>query len=230
MRLALICLLIFLAPSWADELQGKVVGISGGDAITVLSEDGMQHRIKLLGIAAPELSDALGKRSFQRLSDVLYGSAVSVDVRGKDGFQRLLGKVALNGRDVALKQIEAGLGSHVVSELQTEGERRAYAESQDVAQREKVGIWRAKVFTQPVRSMEEAPLNCREIRNTLQCDDGAVFTSIGSRVYGNDGEVYRRRGGTVYGPDGSTYRQMNGTTYGSDGSICRQRGTRVTCY
>ena len=220
-----------LAPAHAEVLEGMVIGISGGDAITVAEQNGTQHRVKLLGISAPELSEPAGKHSYQRLSDLLYNVPVSVEVRGRDNFHRILGKVALNGRDVALRQIEAGLAVHAVSALQSDEERSAYASTEDKARSAKLGVWRDESplhggRTPPAR----ATVHCKEIRNTLQCDDGSVFTQIGSRVYGDDGSIYRQRGNTVYGSDGSSYRQKNGVTYGADGSICRQRGRLVTCY
>jgi endonuclease YncB( thermonuclease family) len=230
-RLSLLLFAFVLGQAHAEELRGKVVGISGGDAITIATEDGKQHRVKLLGIAAPELSDEVGKRSYQRLSDLLYKNTISLDVRGRDSFRRALGKAELNGRDIALSQLEAGLAAHLPSELQTSDERKSYADAQDRARAEKLGVWREDFLLPPVEARPaNVPVHCKEIRNTLQCDDGSTFTQIGSRVYGDDGSVYRKRGNTVYGPDGGTYRQMNGSTYGWDGSICRQRGTLVNCY
>jgi endonuclease YncB( thermonuclease family) len=233
MRWNLLWLLMMLASAQAEVLQGKVVGISGGDAITVADQEGKEHRVMLLGIEAPPLDDPLGSRSYQRLSDLLYKIPVSVDIRGRDNFQRLLGKVVVNGRDINLLQIESGLAVHVVSELQSAEERAAYAKAQNKARAARIGLWQDQ---SPVPELAEpqlaeiAPVYCKEIRNTLQCDDGAVFTQIGTRVYGNNGLVYRKRGDTVFGSDGSSYRQRAGVTYGSDGSICRQRGRLVTCY
>lgn len=231
MRTSLLLLLFLLAPAQAEILKGDVAGISSGDAITIVDETGIQHRVKLVGIDAPQLSEPLGKRSYQSLSDLLDKLPISVEVRGRDNFKRIFGKVMLNGRDVALRQIEAGLALHAASDLQSDEERRRYARTQETARTAKVGVWREQSSLEPAQSAEEnAPLHCKEIRNTLQCGDGSVFTHIGSRVYGDDGSVYRKRGDTVYGSDGSSYRQKNGVTYGSDGSVCRQRGRLVTCY
>lgn len=220
----------------AEIIEGKVVGISGGDAITIEDARGKQHRVKMLGITAAELGTPLGNRSYQRLSDLLYGILVKVEFAGKDNFQRLLGKVLINRRDINLKQIESGLALHEPSESQSPEDRRDYAQAEEKARIAKLGLWRDQsiVHTQPPLTpsfdYSGATLHCKEIRNTLRCDDGSVFTQKGARVYGNDGSVYRKRGNTVFGSDGSTYRQRGPVTYGSDGSICRQRGTLVTCY
>lgn len=230
MRWFLLGLLLLVLSAQAEVLQGTVAGISGGDAITIADGDGKQHRVMLLGIEAPDLGHPDGARSYQRLSDLLYNVPVSVDVRGRDSFGRLLGKVLVNQRDVALRQIETGLAMHVPSELQDGDERSAYARMQDQAKAAKLGLWRDQSLVEAQGPSGDEELYCKEIRNTLQCDDGTVFTQTGTRVYGSDGSVYRKRGDTVFGSDGATYRQQGRVTYGSDGSICRRRGRLVTCY
>ncbi|MGH8728247.1 MAG: thermonuclease family protein [Burkholderiales bacterium] len=231
MRWNFLWLVVVLSSAQAEEMHGTVVGISGGDAITVADDHGKEHRVILLGIEAPALSTPLGSRSYQRLADLLYNVPVSVDVRGRDNFQRLLGKVTLNGRDVALHQIESGVAVHAISELQTAEEREAYTRAQTKAQAAKLGLWgeQPTILAEP-ELRENVPFQCKEIRNTLRCDDGTVFTQIGTRVYGSDGSVYRKRGDTVFSSNGSTFRQRGNVTYGSDGSICRQRGRVVNCY
>ena len=41
-------------PIWAVTLQGKVIGVSDGDTITVLDENRVAHKVRLAGIDAPE--------------------------------------------------------------------------------------------------------------------------------------------------------------------------------
>ncbi len=48
-------------------LTGKVVGIADGDTVTVLGELNSQHKIRFLGIDAPEKAQALSFL-FKRLS------------------------------------------------------------------------------------------------------------------------------------------------------------------
>ncbi len=49
-------------------VEGRVVGVSDGDTITVLDGDKRQHKIRLSGIDAPEKGQAFGERSKQSLS------------------------------------------------------------------------------------------------------------------------------------------------------------------
>ena len=45
----------------AGELSGKVVGISDGDTITVLTPDHRQIKVRLYGIDCPEKGQAFGQ-------------------------------------------------------------------------------------------------------------------------------------------------------------------------
>ena len=49
-------------------VEGRVVGISDGDTITVLDSEKKQHEIRFAGIDAPEKGQAFGERSKQSLS------------------------------------------------------------------------------------------------------------------------------------------------------------------
>lgn len=47
--------------SHAEILVGKVVGVSDGDTITVLDATKTEHKVRLMGIDAPEKSQDFGK-------------------------------------------------------------------------------------------------------------------------------------------------------------------------
>jgi hypothetical protein len=55
-----------LAVEWI--IEGRVVGVSDGDTITVLDDSNTQHKIRFTGIDAPEKGQAFGERSKQGLS------------------------------------------------------------------------------------------------------------------------------------------------------------------
>lgn len=64
---------------------GKVVGIADCDTITVLRDGHDQVKIRLYGIDAPESGQSFGKTSKQKLSSMVYGKSVQVEVM--DTFQ-----------------------------------------------------------------------------------------------------------------------------------------------
>lgn len=62
----------------ANTVTGEVVGVSDGDTITVLDATKTQHKIRFLGIDAPEKSQAFGQVAKKNLSDMIFGKSVVV--------------------------------------------------------------------------------------------------------------------------------------------------------
>ena len=77
-----------LAGPWchADILEGRVVGVSDGDTITLLDAKEQTHKIRLSGIDAPEKDQAFGQNSKQHLSDAVFGKDIQVDHHKKDRY------------------------------------------------------------------------------------------------------------------------------------------------
>jgi len=98
--------------SHADTLTGRAVRVIDGDTIVVLDNSNSQHKIRLTGIDAPERGQAYGTKSKEHLSDSVAGEFVVVEYDKYDRYGRVLGKVLLDGEDVNLEQIEAGLAWH----------------------------------------------------------------------------------------------------------------------
>ena len=96
----------------AEVLSGRVAKIADGDTLTVLDKSNRQHKIRLVGIDAPERGQPFGTVSRQNLADLVFGKTVAVEWHKQDRYQRVLGKVLLDGQDVNLKQIKAGLAWH----------------------------------------------------------------------------------------------------------------------
>ena len=58
------------AQGYRQKLESvRVVGVSDGDTITVLTADKKQIRVRLVGIDAPESRQAYGERAKQKLSE-----------------------------------------------------------------------------------------------------------------------------------------------------------------
>ena len=96
----------------ADQLQGKVIKVTDGDTVNVLTSYNQTHKIRLSGIDAPEKSQAFGNKSKIALADEIYGKTVTVEFNKHDKYQRIVGKVIFNGKDVNLNQIKRGLAWH----------------------------------------------------------------------------------------------------------------------
>lgn len=128
---------------FADQLQGKVIKVTDGDTVNVLTSDYQTHKIRLSGIDAPEKKQAFGNKSKQALADDIDGKVVTVDYNKRDRYQRIIGKIMLNGKDINIRQVQRGLAWHYKKyEKEQEVEDRAiYADAEYLAQRDKVGLW-----------------------------------------------------------------------------------------
>ncbi len=129
--------------SFADQLQGKVIKVTDGDTVNVLTSDNETHRIRLSGIDAPEKKQAFGNKSKQALADDIDGKIVTVEFNKLDKYQRVVGKIMFNGQDVNLHQIQRGLAWHYkkYEKEQDVEDRSIYANAEFVAQRNKLGLW-----------------------------------------------------------------------------------------
>ena len=64
---ALFTLVLLSSYLLSYELIGKVVKVSDGDTVTILTEDRTQHKIRLNDIDAPEKKQAFGNKSKDNL-------------------------------------------------------------------------------------------------------------------------------------------------------------------
>lgn len=148
---ALLLCSIWAGTLYGETLQGKVIGISDGDTITVLDGSKTQHKIRLAGIDAPEKSQAFGERSKQHLSELVFGKIVTVDWNKTDKYGRTVGKVIVNGQDANLSQMQAGLAWHYkqYEKEQLPSDRSVYAQAEIDARVRKVGLWGDAAPTPP---------------------------------------------------------------------------------
>jgi endonuclease YncB( thermonuclease family) len=224
-------------------LQAKVVAYASATAFAVLDPDRRLKRIKLTGVDAPEKKQRFAQQA-QRLSSDYLGAdtvLIAVDAVGPD--ERVHGRVTIEGRDLGLTLLEAGLAwcDPADSERLPAALRSAYSHACDQARTQRRGLWqdahplppweyrRIPQFDPPPGRAQEK--HCREIGyQSLQCDDGTRYRGVGSQVIGSDGSVYSRRGNTVTGSDGRRFEIQGSRSYGTDGSVCRTRGRLVDCY
>lgn len=111
MRFFLAALLLLSGLSHAGPYEGRVVGVSDGDSITVLDSAKRQHKGRLAGIDAPELKQAFGQASKRSLSALVFGKTVVVETEKRDRYDRQIGKVLVEGRESIwhkLKRVSPG--------------------------------------------------------------------------------------------------------------------------
>ena len=56
-----LCLALIGVPARADWVMGRVVAITDGDTLTILTIDPVQHRVRLAGIDTPQKRQPFGE-------------------------------------------------------------------------------------------------------------------------------------------------------------------------
>ncbi|WP_255569553.1 thermonuclease family protein [Neoroseomonas alba] len=92
----------------AREIQGRVVGISDGDTVTVLTEQRRQVRVRLAEIDAPERRQPFGDRARQMLSGLAFERRVRVVVTGTDRNGRAIGRMFVGTVDANAEMVRRG--------------------------------------------------------------------------------------------------------------------------
>jgi endonuclease YncB( thermonuclease family) len=105
---ALVLLLTLSSPALAEELRGRVVGITDGDTLTLLTPERREVKIRLAEIDTPESRQPFGTRARQALSDLTFRRDVRVDVQDTDRYGRSVGRVYADGVDVNAEMVRRG--------------------------------------------------------------------------------------------------------------------------
>lgn len=129
-------------PVFADIFHGVVISVHDGDTLTL--QTGIeQKKIRLAGIDAPELKQLFGQESRDALRLLVLNQSVTVDTNKQDRYGRAVGKVLLNGEDVNLKQVSAGLAwvyTDYIKELSV-SDREQYRAAETAANDAHLGLW-----------------------------------------------------------------------------------------
>jgi endonuclease YncB( thermonuclease family) len=102
-----------VAGSWV--VEGRVVGVSDGDTITVLDDAKVQHRVRFAGIDAPEKGQAFGNASKESLSRLVFNKRIAARCHKRDRYGREVCAVFVGTSDVGLEQVRAGMGGGIES-------------------------------------------------------------------------------------------------------------------
>lgn len=136
------CVLAFVLvqSAHAETLSGTVVTVIDGDTLTVADAAKKPHRVRLLGIDAPEAKQAFYVRSARSLAQFCYRKPAKVEWQEKE-HGLLLGRVACDGKDANAEQVRRGMAW--MSPRQT-GPGSALYELEAYARLRKVGLWAAE--------------------------------------------------------------------------------------
>jgi endonuclease YncB( thermonuclease family)/methylphosphotriester-DNA--protein-cysteine methyltransferase len=132
-------------------IEGKVVNVHDGDTITVLDSAGKKFHIRLQGIDAPEIKQAYGPESQKNLERMVMGRQVTIVWTKVDKYRRTVGTIMLDGKDMNIEQVKAGLAWHFkkYADEQEPQDRVTYAKAEADARAVKLGLWQDPNPTPP---------------------------------------------------------------------------------
>ena len=129
-----------------DLITARVVGVADGDSITVLAPGNRQVKICLHGIDCPERRQAFGNRAKQFTSSQCYGKTITYRRVDIDRYGRTVATVYLDdGRELNLEILKAGFAWH----YKRYSKRQDYANAENHARAERLGLWADKNPTAP---------------------------------------------------------------------------------
>jgi micrococcal nuclease len=121
--------------------KAKVVKVSDGDTITILTSDKKQVKIRLSGIDCPESKQDFGTKAKQFTASFCFAKNVRVEVVGQDRYNRSLGVVLLdNGQNLNKALLEAGLAWH----YKYFDDSKELSQLEQSARANKIGLWSMK--------------------------------------------------------------------------------------
>jgi micrococcal nuclease len=116
--------------------EGKVVGVTDGDTLTLLV-DKTAYKIRLLGIDAPESGQPFGTQSKKALSEKVFGKEVKVISNGPDKYGRTLGMVRFDNRNINTEMVKEGWAWHYKQYTDS----KVLATAEEAARKAKIGLW-----------------------------------------------------------------------------------------
>lgn len=138
----LLAILLVLGSGCAHKPSYSVVSVADGDTITVV-RDKVSRKIRLAGIDAPEKNQPFGMMAREFLPSLVFGKDVEIETEKMDRYGREVGKVLLNGRDMNLAMVVAGLAWHYkkYQAEQSSDDRRLYDSAEKDARSAGRGLW-----------------------------------------------------------------------------------------
>ena len=127
--------------------QYKVARITDGDTIQVIA-DGRKTTIRLVGMDAPEVSHAknqpgqpFSQQSTKHLAGLVLNKVVDIKSHGPDRYGRTLGEVFLDGKNINLEMVKAGLAEVYRGTPAKEQNMVPYRKAEEKARKAIRGMW-----------------------------------------------------------------------------------------
>lgn len=140
MRSILLILSLFLLQEIIPStLSGKIVRVTDGDTVILLTNDNTQVKIRLDGINCPEKGQDFGTKATDFTKKLVAGKNVIVEVKGTDIYKRTLGIIWADTVNVNEELLKAGLAWRYKY-----NKSARYLKLENQAREKKINIWSLK--------------------------------------------------------------------------------------
>ena len=149
--IGLLVWLLWAVGAWAqDIIHGRVVGVTDGDTIKVLTAEKQLLRGRIAFLDTPELGQAFGRRAKQAMSQLVFGKDVELRFHTVDRYGRIVAMVFVDGQDAGLELVKEGLAWAYAKYLPEASLdiQRSYTAAEAAAQAARIGLW-ADAHPQP---------------------------------------------------------------------------------
>ncbi|MGQ0545735.1 MAG: thermonuclease family protein [Betaproteobacteria bacterium] len=124
-------------PAAAETISGTVITVIDGDTLTLADAAKKPHRVRLVGIDAPEAKQPFGVRSARSLAQLCFKKEAKVEWKDRER-GLLLGQVSCGDKDANAEQVRRGMAW--VSPRQAAPGATLY-EAEAYARLRKLGLW-----------------------------------------------------------------------------------------
>lgn len=131
---ALSLLLLLALAAFAQSGAYQVYHVADGDTLSVTGRDG-SFTVRISRIDAPERKQPFGQESLNYLRRLTLNKTVTLEMKGRDKYDRLLAEVWINGKNYSALAVTQGLAYPYYSD---DAELHRLAEE---AQRRRLGVW-----------------------------------------------------------------------------------------
>lgn len=138
-KLIFILLILFCAVQ-NETFTARVVGVTDGDTIVVLTAENKQIKIRLEGIDCPETKQDFGTKAKQTTVDLCFQKTVRVEQSGTDRYGRMLAFVFVNDICVNEELIKQGMAWHYKQYNKDQKLAKLEVDAREI----KIGLWSMK--------------------------------------------------------------------------------------
>lgn len=108
MKKSLLAFVFFVVPLLASGQEVRVVAVTDGDTVKVLTHDKKQIKVRLAEIDTPERKQPHGKKAKQALSSMVFGKTVDLRPVTIDRYGRTVGHLFIGSMNVNKEMVRMG--------------------------------------------------------------------------------------------------------------------------